>query len=124
MMSRLSLLALVGLLFLASPALGQEGDKAAEEEGAAVAAEEEAPGPVLFHNKGVALLGAAIGAALVIMGGAAGISRIGSAAAESMARQPEAVGSINGVAIILAAMIEGVTLFGVVVCLLVVIYGG
>ena len=123
MMSRWSLLALVGLLFLASPALGQE-DEAAHA-GAAVAAEDEGtPSFVFLQDKGASLLGAAIGAGLVIMGGAAGISRIGSAAAESMARQPEAVGSINGVAIILAAMIEGATLFAVVVCLLVVIYGG
>lgn len=71
-----------------------------------------------LDDKGAAYLGAAIGAGLVIMGGAAGIGRIGSSATESMARQPEASGSINGAALILAAMIEGATLFAVVVCLL------
>jgi F-type H+-transporting ATPase subunit c len=39
-----------------------------------------------------------------------------------MARQPEAAGSINGVALITAAMVEGATLFAVVVCLLALIF--
>ena len=38
-----------------------------------------------------------------------------------MARQPEASGSINMAMIITAAMIEGATLFAVVVCLLAII---
>lgn len=70
-------------------------------------------------TKGAAYLGAAIGAGLVIIGGGYGIGRIGSAAVESMARQPEAAGSISTALIISAAMIEGATLFAVVVCLLV-----
>jgi F-type H+-transporting ATPase subunit c len=76
-----------------------------------------------FDSPGAAFFGAAIGAGLVIIGGAAGIGRIGASAAESMARQPEAAGSINGVALILAAMIEGATLFAVVLCLLGVVWG-
>jgi F-type H+-transporting ATPase subunit c len=63
-------------------------------------------------------IGAGIGAGLVVMGGAAGIGRIGGSAVESMARQPEVAGSINVAMLITAAMIEGATLFGVVVCLL------
>jgi F-type H+-transporting ATPase subunit c len=58
------------------------------------------------------------GAGLVIMGGAAGIGRIGGSAVESMARQPEVAGSINTAMIITAALIEGATLFAVIVCLL------
>lgn len=72
----------------------------------------------LFDDQGAAWFGAAIGAGLVIMGGAAGISRIGGSAVESMARQPEVAGSVNTAMIITAAMIEGATLFAVVVCLL------
>ncbi|MFQ5492277.1 MAG: ATP synthase F0 subunit C [Phycisphaerae bacterium] len=52
------------------------------------------------------------------MGGGWGIGRVGGSAVESMARQPEAAGQINTAMIITAAMIEGATLFGVVVCLL------
>jgi F-type H+-transporting ATPase subunit c len=73
------------------------------------------------YDAGLKAIGAAIGAALVIMGGATGISRIGSSAVESMARQPEAAGPINFAMIVSAAMIEGATLFAVVVCLLAII---
>ena len=56
---------------------------------------------------GARKLGGAIGAGLVIMGGAAGIGRIGGSAVESMARQPEAAGQISTAMIITAALIEG-----------------
>ncbi len=69
-------------------------------------------------TEGAGKIGGAIGAGLVVMGGGAGIGRIGGSAVESMARQPEASGSISTAMIITAAMIEGVTLFGVVVGLL------
>jgi len=69
---------------------------------------------------GAGRLGGAIGAGLVIMGGAAGIGRIGGSAVESMARQPEVAGSINTAMIITAALIEGATLFGIIVCMLAV----
>jgi len=68
---------------------------------------------------GLAGLGAAIGAGLVIIGGAKGIGNIGSSAVESIARQPEAGGAIFQNMIISAALIEGATLFAVVVTLLV-----
>jgi len=77
-------------------------------------------GPILTDD-GARKLGGAIGAGLVIMGGAAGIGRIGSSAVESMARQPEVAGQISTGMIITAAMIEGATLFAVVVGLLAVL---
>ena len=67
---------------------------------------------------GLAGLGAGLGAGLVILGGGGGIARLASAAMEGIARQPEAAGDIRGGMIITAAFIEGATLFGVVVCLL------
>lgn len=67
---------------------------------------------------GARKLGGAIGAGLAVIGGGAGIGRVGAAAVESMARQPEASGQINTAMIITAAMIEGAALFGVVVGLL------
>ncbi len=60
----------------------------------------------------------AIGAGLVLIGGGLGIGRIGGSAVESIARQPEAAGAISTAMIITAAMVEGATLFGVVVCML------
>ena len=87
---------------------------------AAPAAAQEAMGDsgTFLSTDGARKLGGAIGAGLVIMGGAAGIARIGGSAVESMARQPEAAGQINTAMIITAALIEGATLFAVVVCLL------
>ncbi len=61
---------------------------------------------------------AALGAGIVTIGAGYGISRIASASVESMARQPEAAGDVRGAMILTAALIEGVALFGVVVCLL------
>lgn len=78
-------------------------------------------GTALMDADGARKLGGAIGAGLVIMGGAAGIGRVGGSAVESMARQPEAAGNISTAMIITAAMIEGATLFAVVVTLLAVL---
>ena len=91
---------------------------------AAFAADAEATGDggaTFLTTDGARKLGGAIGAGLVIMGGAAGIGRIGGSAVESMARQPEAAGQINTAMIITAALIEGATLFAVVVTLLAVL---
>ncbi len=64
------------------------------------------------------LTGPAIGAGLVILGAGFGISRIGSSAVESQARQPEVAGAIQTAMIIAAALIEGVTLFALIVCMM------
>jgi len=63
-------------------------------------------------------LGAAIGAAIAVIGAAWGIGRIGSSAMEAIARQPEAAGDIRMSMIIIAALMEGVALFAIVVCFL------
>lgn len=75
----------------------------------------------LLDAEGAKKLGGALGAGLVVIGGAKGIGQIGGSAVESMARQPEVAGQINVSMIITAAMIEGATLFGVVVGLLAVL---
>ena len=66
----------------------------------------------------IAKLGGAIGAGLVAIGAGIGIGRIGASAMEAIARQPEASGNIRMNMIIIAALVEGVALFAVVVCLL------
>ncbi len=60
-------------------------------------------------------LGAGLAAGLAVMGGGPGIGRIGSSACEAIARQPEAAGTISTNMIITAALVEGATLFAVVV---------
>jgi F-type H+-transporting ATPase subunit c len=78
----------------------------------ALAAAQDGTPDTLF--KGVA----AIGAGLAVVGGGIGIGLIGKGAVESIARQPEAGGAIGQNMIIAAALIEGATLFAVVVGLL------
>jgi F-type H+-transporting ATPase subunit c len=70
-------------------------------------------------DRGLMIAAACIGAGLAIVGGGRGIGQIGGSAVEAIARQPEAGGPISTAMIISAALIEGATLFAVVVCLLV-----
>lgn len=56
------------------------------------------------------------GAGLITVGAAYGIGKLGAAALESMARQPEVAGNIQTAMIIAAALIEGFTFFALVVC--------
>lgn len=60
----------------------------------------------------------AFGAALTIIGAAYGIGKIGAAAVESMARQPEVAGDIRGALLLAAALIEGATFFALIVCII------
>ncbi len=87
----------------------------------AVALAQEAEAATFLTSNGAAWLGGAVGAGLAIMGGAAGIGRIGGSAVESMARQPAAAGQISTAMIITSAMIEGATLFAVVVGMMAVL---
>jgi F-type H+-transporting ATPase subunit c len=68
---------------------------------------------------GLSDFGKAFGAGLVVIGAGLGIGRIGSAMTESMARQPEIAGNIQTAAIILAALIEGAAMFGLVIAFLI-----
>lgn len=63
----------------------------------------------------IAAMGAALGAALSAIGAGIGIGKIGESAMESIARQPEAAGDIRSNMIVIAALIEGVALFAVIV---------
>ena len=63
-------------------------------------------------------LGAGIGAGLAVIGAGIGIGRLAAAALEGSARQPEASGDIRTTMIIAAALIEGATFFGLIVCIL------
>ncbi len=75
--------------------------------------------PSMIGDHGLMLLGACVGAGLAVIGAGRGIGQIGGSATESIARQPEAGPRIFQTMIIAAALIEGVALFAVVVCLLV-----
>jgi F-type H+-transporting ATPase subunit c len=58
----------------------------------------------------------AIGAGLAVIGAALGIGMLAKGAVESIARQPEASGTIQVAMIIAAALIEGLAFFAVIVC--------
>ena len=76
----------------------------------------DTPNSVTLSGAGV---GAGLGMAFTIVGAGYGLGRIGSAAVESMARQPEVAPRIQTAMIIIAAMLEGATLASVILCYLV-----
>lgn len=65
-----------------------------------------------------AYLAAGFGAGLTIIGGAFGIGKLASSAMDASGRQPEAAGDIRTSMIIAAALIEGISLFALVICIL------
>jgi len=73
----------------------------------------------LLLDSGLSLLGAGVGSGIVALGVGIGIGRIGGSAVEAIARQPDEVGKIQTAMIIASALIEGVALFGVLVCLII-----
>lgn len=91
---RIGMAVIGALVLMTTPALAQEG------------------------NAPLIDLSPSFGAGLIILGAGFGIARIGAAAVESMARQPEAAGDIRGGMILAAALIEGATFFALIVCIL------
>lgn len=92
---RVGVLAMAAFLALAVPAYAQAGGS----------------------SRSLIEFSGAIGAGVTILGAAYGISKIGTAAVESMARQPEVAGQVQTAMIIAAALIEGVTFFALIVCM-------
>jgi F-type H+-transporting ATPase subunit c len=103
-MKTLQLLGLVVavLLIMSAPVLAQDGPSTSVFSGAAV--------------------GGGIGAGIAIIGAGIGFGRIGSAALESMARQPEVAGRVQTGMIIIAALLEGATFFALIVCIIVLFF--
>jgi len=64
------------------------------------------------------LLGAGIGIGLAILGAGIGLGRIGGAIADGIARQPEAAKEIANGPFIIAILLEGATIIGLVFALL------
>ena len=89
---RIGLLVVAAFVAMTVPAMAQEG-----------------PGASIDFTK-------YFGAGLVLIGAGLGIGKIGAAAVESMARQPEVAGDIRGAMIVAAALIEGATFFALIVC--------
>lgn len=96
-MLKLTGLVLVVMFLMATPLFAQEG-----------------PGSVVLSG---AAVGAGLGAAFTIIGAGYGFGKIGSAALEGMARQPETAGRIQTAMIIIGALLEGATFFALLVCI-------
>jgi F-type H+-transporting ATPase subunit c len=94
-LQRLALVLFV-LLLIAGPAMAQT------------------PSSSTFSGSGI---GAGIGAALTLIGAGYGFGKIGAAALEGMARQPEVANKIQTGMIVIAALLEGATFFALVVCI-------
>jgi F-type H+-transporting ATPase subunit c len=62
--------------------------------------------------------GAAVAAALAAFAAGYGIGKVGNAAMEAIARQPESAGNIRSSMIVVAGMIEGAALLCIIVCFL------
>lgn len=73
---------------------------------------------MILAAQALAALGAAIGAGIATIAAGIGIGKIGSSAMEAIARQPEATGDIRSNMIVIAALIEGVAFFALIVCIL------
>ena len=69
----------------------------------------------------LAHLAAGIGAALAVIGAGYGIGKLAAATMEAIGRQPEAAGDLRTSMIISATLIEGVTLFAEVICIILAI---
>ena len=79
--------------------------------------------PVLAQTQGAAAfygpeMGAGIGTAVTLVGAGWGFGRIGAAALESMARQPETAARVQTAMLIIAALLEGATFFSLIVCII------
>jgi len=71
-----------------------------------------------LNPSALAYLAAGIGAGLAIIGGGAGIGRLAASAMDGTARQPQAAANIQTAMVIAAGLIEGATLFALVICII------
>ncbi|MDE6341599.1 MAG: ATP synthase F0 subunit C [Muribaculaceae bacterium] len=77
---------------------------------------------MILLAEALAAFGGAFGAGLAAIGAGIGIGKIGASAMEAIARQPESAGDIRSNMIVIAALIEGVALFAVIVSALALIF--
>ncbi len=64
-------------------------------------------------------LGAGFAAVVAVFGASWGIAKIAKSALEAIARQPEAGNDLRSSMIVATALIEGVTFFAILVCMLI-----
>lgn len=105
------LAAVAAVLFLmASPAMAQTGNLTAAEQAQVAGASNVRTGPGL-------------GIGLSVVGIGIGLGLIGFAAVSGVARQPEQAGAIRGLMILMAALVEGAGIIGILFSLATVFLG-
>jgi F-type H+-transporting ATPase subunit c len=116
-MKTLRILALALFVFslIVTPVMAQDSEFTPAQKFELAKIKEQPKGNLTLSGGAV---GAGIGAGLAILGAGLGFGRIGGAALESMARQPEVAGRIQTAMIVIAALLEGATFFALVVCIL------
>lgn len=77
-------------------------------------------GDIVLDDKAFGLLGGLLATGLIVIGAGRGIGQLAGNAVEAIARQPEAGNRIFTTMIIAAALIEGISLFALIICLLAV----
>lgn len=77
---------------------------------------------IILAELALGKLSAGLGAGLAAMAAAYGIGKIGAAAMEAVARQPEASSDIRSNLIVVSAFIEGVAFLAVIVCALLALF--
>ena len=110
-------LALAVVAMVSQVALAQPAEKPADEATAHAAK----PAADFGVGKGLAVIGACVGAGLCAIGGGFAIGRVGGATLDAIARQPEAAGQMFTPMIVAGAMIEGGMFFAIVIALLCVL---
>ena len=111
---RILLLVMAALMVAAAvaPAFAQESG-----DGGASAVDVAKAGGILKYQ----YLGAAVGAGLAAIGAGIGIGKLAAAAADGVARQPQATSQITGAVQLPLFLLEGVAVVAVVTCLLIVL---
>ena len=73
---------------------------------------------ILMAADALAKLGATVGGGLAVIGAGIGIGKIGGQAMDAMARQPEMQSKLQSSMIVAAALVEGATLFTLIISIL------
>lgn len=79
---------------------------------------------IILQAAGAAVWGkvaGAIGAGIAAIAAALGIGKIGQAAMEAIARQPESAGNIRTAMLIIGALVEGACLFAIIACFMAIV---
>jgi F-type H+-transporting ATPase subunit c len=82
------------------------------------AAEGDTAAAATADNSAFGKIGVGIGVGLSAIGAGLGIGMIGASTIDSSARQPEMQNKLTTIMFIAAALVEGIALFGLVICIL------